>query len=88
MFGGFAEPIEDGWRGVITTSSGGGGSDCLLGYSEQTAVLRGSALVIELERHSEDVPGLSETECDPSEAERRNITMPCDEHELVDATLL
>ena len=87
IFGSFGEPIDGGWKGTLTSSSSGGTS-CLLGYNEQTAILRGSALTIEVSQYLEDVPGLSEEQCDPDEAERRNTSMPCEEHELVEATRL
>src|SRR5687768_13747925 len=85
IFASFAEPIDGGWRGTLTSSSSGG-SSCLLGYNEQTAILRGSALTIEVSQYSEDVPGLSEEQCAPDEAERRNTSMMCEEHQLVEAT--
>jgi hypothetical protein len=84
--GAFAEPIDNGWLGVVTASSGGGGVDCVLGYSEQRATLSGSALVIELSAYVEHVSGLSSDECHPDEAGRRNTAMPCVEHTRVDAT--
>jgi hypothetical protein len=86
LFEGFAEPIADGWRGILTSSSGGGAIDCILGYVEQTATLDGAALAIEISSHAEEVPGLSEDQCSPDEAELRNTSMECVEHTLIDAT--
>jgi hypothetical protein len=81
---GFSEPIDSGWRGIVT-SSGGGGSLCTISYTEQTAILRGSQLVIESSRYSEQVDNTT-TLCSPEEAERRNTSMPCASHERIEAT--
>jgi len=86
IFGGLFEPIDGGWRGVVTSSSGTGGT-CILGYYEQTAILDGTTLVIEGNRYGETVE-LPEAQCEPEEAERRNDAMPCEEHTRVDATRL
>lgn len=88
LFGGFAEPIDDGWRGVLSSSSGGGPLDCALGFTQQTAILKGSALTIEVSSHFDTVMGLSEEQCSPEEAESRGTELPCEEHELVLATKL
>jgi hypothetical protein len=87
-FGAFAEPIDGGWLGVVTASAGGGVADCVLGYTEQRATLSGRTLVIELSFYTERIPGLTAGECHPDEAGRRNTSMPCVEHERVDATRL
>jgi len=80
----FAEPIDGGWRGVVTASSGDT-TMCILSYTNQTAKLTGTMLVVDSETHSEDTMG---TECSPEEAERRNTKMPCIDHERIDATRL
>jgi hypothetical protein len=84
LFSGFFEPIDDGWRGVVTSSSGSGGS-CSLGYFEQTAILTDGMLVIEASTYRDTVD-LAAEQCQPEEAERRGDTMPCEEHTRVDAT--
>ncbi|MBL0220472.1 MAG: hypothetical protein IPQ07_42205 [Myxococcales bacterium] len=84
LFSGLFEPIDGGWQGVATSSSHSG-TRCLLGYSDETAKLAGSALVVE---HSEYVfdGDLAEAECTTDEADRRGTTMDCDEHERIEAT--
>lgn len=81
----FSEPIDRGWRGVVTATSGVAPS-CTLSYTEQTAVLDGPALVIESHRYA----GVVETAelCTTDEASRRNTSMSCDRHERIDATKL
>lgn len=88
LFEGFFEPIDDGWLGRSSFSSGGGGSECLLGITRQTAILKGSALTIEATDREESVPGLTEEACSPDTAEQRGDAMPCVRHELVEATKL
>lgn len=83
---GFFEPIDDGWRGVVTSSMGGGGS-CSLSYSRNTAILKNDLLVIESKTHR-DTADLANDKCVPEEAERRGDDMPCVEHERIDATQL
>jgi hypothetical protein len=81
---GFSEPIDSGWRGIVT-SSGGGGSLCTISYTEQTAILRATQLVIEIKRYSAQVDNTPSL-CSPEEAERRNTSMPCASHERFEAT--
>ena len=80
----FSEPVDGGWRGVVT-SSGGGGTTCTISYAEQTATLSGIQLVIEVKRYSEDVDNTPAL-CSTDEAQRRNTSMPCAAHERIDAT--
>lgn len=86
LFTGFFEPIDDGWRGVVTSSSGSGGP-CSLSYFEQTAILKKSILVIDGSQFSETVQ-LPADQCEPEEAEKRGKDMPCEEHERFEATKL
>jgi hypothetical protein len=86
LFSGFFEPISDGWRGVVTSSSGSGGQ-CALSYFEQTAILKKGALVIDGSSFRDQVE-LPEDKCEPDEAERRGDSMPCAEHEHIEATFL
>ena len=86
LFSGFFEPIDDGWKGVVTSSSGAGGS-CSLSYFEQTAVLKNMILVIDGSQF-EDTVQLPDAQCEPEEAEKRNKDMPCVEHERIEATPL
>lgn len=88
LVGGFFEPLDDGWLGRSSFSSGGGGSECLLGIVRQTALLSGNALTIEVNGFEELVPGLTEEQCSPEEAEQRGEAMPCVRHELIEATRL
>ena len=86
LFSGFFEPIDDGWRGVVTSSSGSGGR-CSLSYFEQTAILKRDVLVIDGSAFRDTVD-LPEAQCEPEEAERRGKDMPCVEHEKIEATRL
>ena len=83
LFSGLFEPIDNGWRGVASTSSGLGGK-CVLGYDETTAKLNGSHLVIESARYSDDTDR-PEADCTTDKAEALGKTMPCEAHELIDA---
>jgi hypothetical protein len=80
LIGGFFEPIDDGWLGRSSFSSGGGGDECLLGIVRQTAILKGAALTIELTGYEENVIGLTAEQCSPDEAEQRGEAMPCVRH--------
>lgn len=84
LFSGFFEPIDDGWMGVVTSSSGDTAS-CALTYFEQTAILKDLILVIDGASYSETGPVSA---CEPEEAEKRNTEMPCTEHERIEATQL
>lgn len=86
LFGGFSEPIDNGWRGIESYDSFSG-TLCSLGYNERTAILTGSMLVIE-ETAYQDSPDLDEAHCTTDEAEQRGTTMPCEMHEHVEATRL
>jgi hypothetical protein len=86
LFGSFSEPIDNGWRGIESYYSTSG-TLCTLGYSERTAILTGSMLVIEDTRYR-DSPMLDEAHCTTDEAEKRGTTMPCEMHEHVEATRL
>ena len=81
----FAEPIDGGWRGILSSASGT--TSCTLGYSISTAKLAGKALTVERTEHSEMTTGGAD-QCTAEEAERRGEDMPCTEHELIDATKL
>lgn len=85
----FSEPIDSGWRGVVTSSSSGGSTDptCTLFYSDSSAVLKGTKLTVEASEHSEDVDN-TEALCTTDEAEKRNDAMPCIRHEKIEATSL
>jgi hypothetical protein len=80
----FAEPIDDGWSGVIYSASGT--SSCAYVFAQHTATLEELKLVVDIEVHSEDVTDGSP--CTAEEAERRGASMPCTKHERIDATRL
>jgi len=86
LFGGFFEPIDDGWLGFSSYSSGSG-INCSLGITSTTAILNGSFLVIDGSTH-EDRVELTEDKCTPDEAEKRGEEMPCTLHERIEATRL
>jgi hypothetical protein len=79
----FPEPIDGGWRGVVTAASGT--TTCFLTYIEQTAKLSGVKLVVDIATHGEEG---SPSACTTEEADRRGKDMPCTEHERIDATQL
>lgn len=79
----FPEPIDDGWRGIVTTA--GGGTTCTLEYAEQSATLHGTLLVVEITTYRDNLDGSTVT-CSPDEAERRGRSMPCTAHERLEAT--
>jgi hypothetical protein len=80
----FSEPIDGGWRGIVT-SSGGGGSTCTISYTEQTAIRQGSLLIVEISRYSAQVDNTPAL-CSTDEADRRNKTMPCASHQRIEGT--
>jgi hypothetical protein len=81
----FAEPIEGGWRGTVT-ASGGTAPNCVISYTEQTALLHGTVMIVEISTYSEDVT--TAAECAPEEADKRGKNMPCTAHERIEATKL
>ena len=84
LFSGLFEPFDGGWQGVATTSSHSG-TRCVLGYSDETAKLAGTALVVEHAQYVFD-GDLAEAECTTDEADRRGTAMDCDDHERIEAT--
>ena len=83
LFEGLFEPIDGGWKGVATTSSGTGGR-CILSYLETTAKLNGSRMVVESNRYSDDTDR-PDAECTTDKAEELGDKMPCEEHEHIEA---
>ncbi|MBA3460187.1 MAG: hypothetical protein H0T46_09525 [Deltaproteobacteria bacterium] len=83
LLSGLFEPIDNGWKGVASTSSGSGGR-CILGYLETTAKLNGSRLVVESNRYSDDTDR-PDAECTTEKAEELGDDMPCEEHEHIEA---
>ena len=80
----FAEPIDGGWRGVVSSASGT--TSCYYSFLEQTAKVDGMKLVVESNEYSEMTADA--TNCTAEEAEKRGKTMPCTTHERIDATKL
>ena len=81
----FAEPIDGGWRGTVT-ASGGTAPNCVISYTDQTAILHGTLMIVEISTYSEGVT--TDAECAPEEAEKRGKKMPCTAHERIEATKL
>ena len=81
----FAEPIDGGWRGTVT-ASGGTAPNCVISYTDQTAILHGTLMIVEISTYSEAVT--TEAACAPEEAEKRGTKMPCTAHERIEATKL
>jgi hypothetical protein len=86
LFGGFFEPIDDGWLGRASFASNSG-LNCALGISETTAILDGDQLVIDGSTYQDRIE-ITEDRCTPEEAEKRGDAMPCTEHERVEAMRL
>jgi len=86
LFGGFYEPIDDGWMGRSSFASNSG-LNCSLGITEARAILKGDQLVIDGSTY-QDRAEITEDQCTPEEAEKRGDAMPCTEHERVEATRL
>jgi hypothetical protein len=85
IFDALTEPIENGWLGHLTSSSGTeAGGTCLLGLRETRATLNGTDLVIEEQANEEEIPYVEAT-CDTDEADRRGTDMPCTEHHRIEA---
>ena len=84
FFGFFSEPIDNGWRGEVTTSSGGGTS-CALSYQNDTAILTGAKVVVEHNNYG-DILTLPDAQCTTDEAGKRGTSMTCKEHERIEAT--
>jgi len=82
----YAEPIDSGYRARYSSASGGG-SSCLLGYGESTAVQTDSGVRVEMFAYADDVT-LSQSECTTDEAESRGDTMPCENFEVIEASLV
>lgn len=86
LFGGFSEPIDNGWKGVESADSFSDPT-CYLTYDVRTAILTGKMMVIESNNYS-DTPALDQPHCTTDEAEKRGTTMPCMMHERIEATKL
>jgi hypothetical protein len=78
LFEGLAEPIDNGWRGRLSSSSMTA-TRCLMTYVEETAIANGSHLTVDKARYEYDgeIPA---TGCTIEEAERRGTTMTCESH--------
>lgn len=85
LFEALTEPIDNGWLGHLTSSSGTeAGGTCLLGVRETRATLNGNHLVIERQANEEEIPYVEAT-CTTDEADRRGAEMPCTEHHRLEA---
>ena len=78
LFESLAEPIDDGWRGRLSSSSATT-TRCLMTYVEETAIANGSHLTVDKARYEYDgdVPAAG---CTTEEAEKRGTTMDCKSH--------
>ena len=83
---GFTEPISHGWKGQITTWSGNGGT-CSIGFGVRTAIVMGPQLAIEIEDHSGEEM-LPDAQCTDQEAQKAGPSLPCVDHEHIDAMKL
>lgn len=78
LFEGLAEPIDNGWRGRLSSSSSTS-TRCLMTYVEETAIANGSHLTVDKARYEYDGPVPAQG-CNIDEAERRGTTMDCVSH--------
>jgi hypothetical protein len=81
------EPIDNGWKGETSVSSGGGTSPCALTYILSTATLDGSTLTFEGSTYGDSVT-LDTASCTPKEATNRGTSMPCKNYMQITATKL
>lgn len=84
LFDGLFEPIDNGWRGVSTSSSPAAPDRCALSYNEDTAILNGSHLVVESSHHV-SFENRPMADCTTDKAEELAKSLPCEEHELIEA---
>lgn len=78
----FSIPIDDGWKGQMSMSSGSG-DPCALTYSEASAVFQeDDSLRVETRAWSEEVT-VAEGECGTELAEARGTSMPCVNFEVM-----
>ncbi|MCX5746708.1 MAG: hypothetical protein NT062_29895 [Proteobacteria bacterium] len=86
--GGFDEPIDGGWLGTASSAAGVDG-DCLLGYTEKTALLDDEIVTgLTIERHAYVQEHVTDAPCTTDEAARRAAALPCVAHDLAHATKL
>lgn len=84
LFDGLFEPIDNGWRGVATSSSPAAPDRCALSYNEDTAILNGSHLTVESSHHV-SFDNRPMAECTTDKAEELAKSLPCEEHEVIEA---
>lgn len=85
IFDAFYLSTSLGWENEETESSNGGDTSCELTYILSTADLDGKQLVIEGNMYS-DLVCLPMAQCTTDEAQKRGTTMPCSQHEHLEAT--
>lgn len=78
----FQQPVEDGWIGEVSASSGFG-DPCLLTYSTSSALLQEDGTVrIVAKSYSEEVT-VPEEQCGYELAEMKGSSMACSSHEVL-----
>jgi len=81
----FSMPIDNGWKGKMSMSTGTG-DPCALTYSEASAVFQeDDSLRIEVRAWSEEIT-VAEGECGYELAEERGTSMPCSNFEVMAGT--
>lgn len=81
----FSMPIDDGWKGETSLSSGSG-DPCALTYSEASAVFQDDdSLRIEIRAWGEEIT-VAEGDCGYELAEDRGKSMPCQNFEVMAGT--
>jgi hypothetical protein len=82
----FTQPISDGWKGQVSTSSGSGGQ-CYLSFRQMSAVFQPDGSLRIEDRMWQEQAELSEDRCDTDEAEARGSSMPCAHFEVISGVL-
>lgn len=79
-FGLLSQPIDNGWRGEVSVSSGDS-TGCTLAYTVETAVE--TARSLRYERHTYSQGNVQGTACKPADATSRGTSMPCTAYVLL-----
>jgi len=78
------QPIDNGWSGVVTISSGSNGT-CSLEYITASAILSGTKLHAEVKQYGDTVM-LADAQCTTEEAGKRGTSLPCKSFDVVEGT--
>jgi hypothetical protein len=82
----FQQPIDDGWRGEVSGASGTG-APCNLWHGKSSAILTDVGVRIVTRTWGEETT-VAEELCGYELAEQRNESMPCQDHQVIEGTLV